>query len=271
MSLALGHWDDSLMNLPWLFCAVALGLGFYGQSRVWGVRPLPSLVAVYLLLSIPLLNTQVALAGSADLWLAAVYGLAAMAFLQWCRTRELRQGVLALALAGTCALIKVPGLIWMLTFVPAFIAATFRVPKKLVTALGLVAGALVVGLAISGSYVALPYLGRYEIGFHADVFGAFATNFFSLATWHLFWYLWIAVCAVTLPALVVSQSAFRVMAILVATACAFVVGVYLFTSLARFAIDYTQINRACLHMVPMLAFVALVSADARRRRILVDD
>ena len=53
------------------------------------------------------------------------------------------------------------------------------------------------------------------------------------------------------------------MAILVATAFAFVPGVYVFTSLAEFAIDYTQINRACLHMAPMLAFVALLAADAR--------
>ena len=263
MSLALGRWDDSLMNLPWLFCAVALGLGFYGQARVWGVRPLPSLVAAYLLLSVPLLNTQVALAGNADLWLAAVYGLAAMAFLQWCRTRELRQALLALALAATCALIKVPGLMWMLTFVPAFIATTCRVPKKLLMAGGLVTGASVIGLVISGPHVSLPYLGRYELGFHPDVFGVVTDVFFSLATWHLFWYLWLAIVVVTMPALVVSQPVFRAMAILVATAFAFVGGVYVFTSLAEFAIDYTQINRACLHMVPMLAFVALVSAEAR--------
>ena len=262
MSLALGRWDDSLMNLPWLFCAVALGLGFYGQSRVWGVPALPSLVAVYCLLSIPLLNTQVALAGSADLWLAAIYGLAAMAFLQWCRTRDLRQGVLALGLALACALIKVPGFIWMLTFVPAFVVATRAISKRLLTAGGLVAATLVAVLAFSGSRLTLPYLGRYEVGFHADVLGAFVDSFFTLATWHLFWYLWFAVFIVTMPALV-DRPLFRTMAVLVATAFAFVGGVYFFTSLAEFALDYTQINRACLHMVPMLTFVALVSVDAR--------
>ena len=68
-----------------------------------------------------------------------------------------------------------------------------------------------------------------------------------------------------MPALIVGQPVFRAMAILVATAFAFVGGVYVFTSLAEFAIDYTQINRACLHMAPMLAFVALVSVDARVR------
>ena len=263
MSLALGRWDDSLMNLPWLFCAIALGLGFYGQSRVWGVRPLPSLIAVYFLLSIPLLNTQVALAGSADLWLATVYGLAAMAFLQWCRTREPRQALLALALAATCALIKVPGLIWMLTFVPAVVAAACCIPKKPLLAGGLVAGASVIALVVSGAYVSLPYLGRYQLGFYPDVFGVFTDVFFSVATWHLFWYLWFAIFVATMPALVVSQPVFRAMAVLVATALAFVGGVYVFTPLAEFAIDYTQINRTCLHMVPMLAFVALVSADAR--------
>ena len=208
------------------------------------------------------MNTQVALAGSADLWLATVFGLAAMAFLQWCRTRDLRQGVLALGLALACALIKVPGFIWMLTFVPAFVVATRPISRKLLTAGGLVAATLVAVLAFSGPRLTLPYLGRYEVGFHADVLGAFVDSFFTLATWHLFWYLWFAVFVVTMPALL-DRPLFRTMAVLVATAFAFVGGVYFFTSLAEFALDYTQINRACLHMVPMLAFVALVSVDAR--------
>ncbi len=39
MNLALGHWDESLMNLPWLLCLIALGSAFYGQLRVTRCRP----------------------------------------------------------------------------------------------------------------------------------------------------------------------------------------------------------------------------------------
>lgn len=40
------------------------------------MKPLPAVVSCYLLLSLPLLNSQVALAGTADIWMASVYGLA---------------------------------------------------------------------------------------------------------------------------------------------------------------------------------------------------
>src|SRR5699024_11199894 len=53
ISLALERWDDSLINLPWLLCAITLGLAFYGQLRCWGLTLLTSLLGTYLLLSLP--------------------------------------------------------------------------------------------------------------------------------------------------------------------------------------------------------------------------
>ncbi len=68
MNLALGRWDESLMNLPWLLCLMALGSAFYGQLRALGLGPVLAIAFVYLLLSMPLLNTHVALAGYADIF-----------------------------------------------------------------------------------------------------------------------------------------------------------------------------------------------------------
>ncbi len=263
MSLALGRWDDSLISFPWLGCAVALGLGFYGQARVWGITPLPALVAVYLLLSLPLVNTHVALAGNADIWLAAVYGLSAMAFFQWCRTRDRRQALLALGLAVGCAQVKTPGLVWMLTFVPALVVDRIRISRTLVA----LAGLLVVGLfllRVAGPTSALPHVGEVEIAFHPETLGAVVESYFSLATWHLFWYLWVVAFLLAMPRLL-DQRLFRTIAALVATDFVFLGVVYGFTSFAEFAVDFTQINRATLHMVPMLTFAALVSVDASVR------
>ena len=187
--MALGRWDDSLMNLPWLFCGVALGLGFYGQARIWGVGPLTSLVFTYFLLSLPLLNTHIALAGNADLWLATVYGMAAMAFFHWLRGGERRQGLLALGLAIACTQIKVPGLVWMLTFVPALViprlphasfspARVFSWRPCYMDPLGRSRG--------GAGEVALPYLGSYQVALHAGVGSAFYESYAVLATWHLF-------------------------------------------------------------------------------------
>src|SRR5699024_3645182 len=140
VSLALERWDDSLINLPWLFCAIALGLAFYVQLRGWGFTLLASLLGTYLLFSLPLLNTHVALAGYADLWLATVYCLAGMAFLQWLRTGDSRQGGLALLLALACPLINREGLIWMLTFLPPLMIARLSSKAILLTGVGSLIG-----------------------------------------------------------------------------------------------------------------------------------
>src|SRR5690606_35915618 len=136
----LERWDDSLINLPWLLCAGALGLAFYGQLRYWRLTPLASLLGTYLLLSIPLLNTHIALAGYGDLWLATTYSLAGMALLPWLRTGDSRQGWLALLLALACPLLKREGLIWILPFLPPLLIAHLSFRAMLLTSAGGLAG-----------------------------------------------------------------------------------------------------------------------------------
>jgi hypothetical protein len=109
MSLTLGQWNPSLMNLPWLLCLIALGTAFYGQLRVSGVGPLIAMAFSYLLLSMPLLNIHVALAGYADLFLGAAYCAGLMAWHAWAKTKQQWQAVLALFFAISCALISVGG------------------------------------------------------------------------------------------------------------------------------------------------------------------
>ena len=125
-TLAFGAWNETAANLPWIGCVLALGLGFYEQARQWGASALTALIFTWLLLSLPLLNTHVALAGYADLWMAAVFSLAVIAFLQWARDGDRRQGLLAALLALACPLIKHEGAVWLLLFPPMLLAARLR-------------------------------------------------------------------------------------------------------------------------------------------------
>jgi hypothetical protein len=126
---------------------------------------------------------------------------------------------------------------------------------------------LVVGLfllRVAGPASALPHVGEIEIAFHPEAIGAVLDSYFSLATWHLFWYLWVVAFLLAMPRLL-DQRLFRTITALVATDFVFLGVVYGFTSFAEFAVDFTQLNRATLHMVPMLTFAALVSVDASVR------
>src|SRR3569833_3421050 len=68
--VVLGRFDDALMNLPWWLLGVALSLLLYGFLRDRKTSPLFALVATWMIASMPILETHVALAGYADLPMA---------------------------------------------------------------------------------------------------------------------------------------------------------------------------------------------------------
>ena len=114
-SLALGRYDDVWMNLPWWFASVAFAIAIYGALRRIEFSPLAALVGTWIVVSLPLADVHVALAGYADLPMAAYFTLAALATLAWIRTRSLGDAILALLLAIACPFIKTPGIVWVCT------------------------------------------------------------------------------------------------------------------------------------------------------------
>jgi hypothetical protein len=112
-----------MMNWPWWQIAAALALAVYGATRSLGTTALGALVAAFLVASLPLANIHVALAGSADLPLAAYYTCAVLAFLRWVATRDPREAGLMALLAFACTQIRSPGVAWALTLVPGVIVA----------------------------------------------------------------------------------------------------------------------------------------------------
>ena len=124
-ALAIGRFDDALINVPWLSCWVFLCSAFYGQARAWGMSAVAAMLATYALGSLPFINTHVALAGYAELHMATVYGLGAIAFFSWAgvanagaKTNSKRQLLLSVFLLLACLEIKRPGFFWLLTIVP---------------------------------------------------------------------------------------------------------------------------------------------------------
>ena len=271
-TLAYGAWNETAANLPWLGCALALGLGFYGQARLWGASALTALVFTWLLLSLPLLETHVALAGYADLWLSAAFGLAAMAFFQWVRNRDRRQGLLALLLVLACPLIKMEGAVWLLLFIPVLLAARLR-GRWLLALAGVIAALglswwLVGGVAfdvpglgkvrLMPELIQVPYLGRFSLGYRGG-WDPVVKNFLVLANWHLFGYLVLLTAGVAAVVVVRGRAERWLRAELVFVVASLVALFVLFflTDAQRWAEQYTSINRVLLDFVPTLLFWVL--------------
>jgi hypothetical protein len=245
--IALGRWDDSAMNWPWLLMLVALTLAIYGALRDAGLPLFGALVGAYLVASLPFVDVHVALAGYADLMMAAVYTLAALAFYRWTRRRDPTDAVLGLLLALACTLIKIPGVIWALTLLPGVIVALLprRGPQLVALAFG--AAALVLLFLAQSAPLILGY--RLHVDFEPP-WRSLAEAYFLFNNWHLLWY-----AAVALAILGVRQL-FRPplapLAAVVASGLAFLFVVFTFTNVGAWVTDFTTVNRATLHLAPLL-------------------
>ena len=215
------------------------------------------------------------LAGYADLWMAVFFSLAGIAFFQWLRTADRRQGGLALLLASACPLIKLEGTVWLLMFAPALLMVWLRGWRLwlvvggvalLVVAWWLAGG---VTLALPGlgeiilkpDVIQVPYLGRFNLGYRGT-WVPVLKNFFVLANWHLLWFLALVALVAALPGLAADRWR-RIAAVFVGSCLLMLFFLFFFTDAQRWAEQYTSINRVFLHFVPVLLFwIATVFAPA---------
>jgi hypothetical protein len=109
---AAGGWIEPLINLPWLVVWIGLLFAHYGQWRALGVDRVRALFFVYVLGSLPLLTVHAAIAGYADMWIAAVFGFALLAWMRWLQQGDRAQLVLALVCAAILPTLKLEGLVW---------------------------------------------------------------------------------------------------------------------------------------------------------------
>lgn len=269
MSLVLGAWDESLMNLPWLVCYGALGLLFFGHLRLAGLGPATAMAFTYLLLSMPLLNIHVALAGYADLFLGATYGAGLMFFYHWCQDRAPWKFVAMATFLVICPVLKNEGAVWAASVAPAFAAMLLPRPEALkffvLLALLAILGVLVIphDMVIAGTT-----LRDLMPGFDPAGLTGILKSVWLHDNWHLMGYLLLGVGPV---ALLLRERIMRdhlgFLLALAAAAAAFLY-LFLFTGFAGGARDLSGVGRLCLHLAPGLLFMTalfyrdLVRSDA---------
>jgi len=251
--IALGRWDDSAMNWPWPLMLLALSLCVYGALRDAGLPLLGALVGAYLVASLPLLDVHVALAGYADLMMACVYTLSALAFYRWTLDRDRRDAALALLLALACPLIELPGVIWAATLLPGAVIALLPRQGPRLVALGFGVAALVLLFLAQSSPLILGH------SLHVDFeppWRSLAEAYFLFANWHLLWY---AVAALSIiGARRLARPPLVALTAVVVSGLAFLGVVFTLTNLAAWMADFTAVNRATLHLAPLLVMLCVL-------------
>lgn len=260
-SVALGRWDDALMNVPWWLAAVAFALAIYGALRSAGFRAPAALVGAWLVSSLPLANVHVAFAGYADLPMAIYYAAAAIAFWRASQSRSPADAALALLFAIACVMIKTPGLVWASTLLAGLVLAVSpeHGPRLLAIGVAVVVFALLV-LARTHPVV-LGY--RLHLDF-APSWAALFDSFFLLGNWNLLWYAVVATIVVGWRTL--REPEFAALSAIMGAGLLFLAVVFAFTNARDWVVGQTTINRATLHIAPLAIFWMVLIVDAWLRR-----
>ncbi|MEO5700697.1 MAG: hypothetical protein ABIR61_09405 [Casimicrobiaceae bacterium] len=251
-NLWLGSWHDAWMNAPWPMLFTSFGIAVYAQARRADVPPAAAMVFTWLLLSLPFLDVHIALAGMADIFLAAALGMVAMAMAQAVRTHAWVDIGLAVVMAVIAASIKVEGLIWLLAFVPGVIVAVRpRLGLRLV----------LIGAVVAIAYLAfgpprLRLFGYTLLTQFTNVSLPVVQHMFVMDNWHLFWYACVACIVWQWQRLL--ESTVAPMSVAMLGGIAFVAVVFFFSNAGGGVDDETLVNRLLLHLVPALAFYLLL-------------
>jgi hypothetical protein len=253
-TLALGRWDDALMNWPWWQMAVSLALAVYGALRALGLTPLGALTVGFLVSSLPLANVHVALAGYAELPLAAFFACGVLAFLRWSATRDLGSATTAAVLALACTEIAAPGTYWAATLLPGAIVVLF--PRQGRRIGGAMIGALLFAVVVLAQTA--PTIFGHRLHLHYDpAWEALGDGYLLLGSWHLLWYG--ASAAALLAWRDLLSPALAPLSMVVAAGAVLLFAMLAFPDARNSLGDATSTGRATLQFAPVLVVFAALA------------
>lgn len=261
---AVGSWNEPLINLVWTGVLGAVGLASYGHWRALGIRSGLAMLLLYGLISLPLLDAHVALAGYADLWLAAAFALAVLSWLRWLRQGQAGQWVLAWLFALSMPLIKLEGSVWLIVFSCVMLLGLLqRRARWIVVAVALAIAAVFIALGgfeipiyglgwihVAWGQMIIPALGALDLHWRS-VGGAMLSGLLTLPNWNLLWYVLPVVLVVRWRVLAEDRVA-RSLGALLASCALFLFVLFFFTDASAWAENYTSANRLILHIVPVM-------------------
>lgn len=270
LTSAAGTWSEGSIHLAWPLAWAALGLACFGYLGSAGCRTSLALAATTGLLTLPMLTAHAALAGYADLWLAAVLMLAALHAARALQQRHARNIAAALLFAALLPAIKTEGGVWLGCLIGA---ALLTVLPARVRWLGLGSGLALWLLALpwGGLRVPVPGLGLARLGWAEiemprygtlpltlrPVLDEFAQAMFVLPNWSLLWYLAPLLIALRWRALLATRERVA-LGLFLALGYAFLFVLFFLTDAAAWAENFTSLNRVLLHIVPIsVAWLAL--------------
>ncbi len=275
-ALIVGDWDEGSILLPWLLAAMAYVSGFVGQSMIYGVSRWLILLSILSVLSLPILDSHIALPGYVDLWLSFFVGLGVASLYHWSIHRKPRQLILVLLMIIGCYLVKSEsGSIWAFLLLVALAVSFFNVSRVVVlwflltSCVGFVVLVFIgvdIGDPVSSYHfvmneklLKIPYLFNSNTpSFDKVVDKAIVVirHFFLYASWNMMWPFMMILITIKFNAIYKQMPAAIVFFLL--TSVFIIISYVLLVDYVSVPID-TVVNRAFLHVVPSYVCILLFS------------
>ena len=209
-----------------------------------------------MIVSMPIVEVHMALAGYADLPVAAYLAAAGLAGLRAVRGRSIGDLVLAVVFMAALPMIKNPGWVWMGTLLAG--AVVVLLPRR----------GLQVVVAMWAAAVALAaVLGRYDtmvLGYrlHFDLrvpWHGLLEAYLNFANWHLLFWLVLPILLAT-RRFVIARELAPLTAVIGSGALFLLLGFSL-SSASIWVEDQSTVNRATLHLAPLLGVWLVLLVD----------
>ena len=270
MAQGVGTWEERAINWPWAGAWLAILMFFYGALRAREASVAYAGVATFVVAAAPLMNTHVALAGYADLWVAGFVLMGASALAVARHNGRARGTTAVIACAIGLISLKLEGAIWAALLVALLALSHWETLDKasrrrwLVAVLalgGIGLASILVWLALNGGE--LPFGLRLELHW---VGPPFAYAMFASGDWGLLWYL------VGTGLLVVATTARgtahgRLALYFAGLAALLLISLFSFTNAGEWAARQTALNRLLLQCAPALFLLVSSAFVGVQRRV----
>lgn len=275
--MGAGTWDHTLLYLPWMLVSVNLGLALFGHLKLAGSTTIMAVVASYFLLNMPFLNVHSMVAGYADIWLGATFGLAVFALHEWHKCRHWSWGLLCVFFGLMCSQLKIPGLVLSAIILLVAFRSWLNLAWKTELAVFAFLLCVIAGIIFFGFEVDLPYLGNLSVSrtnITTSLFGTFNLEYhpvsealmqslLSSINWNILWYLFLAVLLLKIYSRAFLMPASNELIAFVMV-IVFISLVFYFTGNYESAMNHMQLSRALIYPMPALTFYIFLGLISKK-------
>lgn len=273
IALMIGSWDEGYILLPWLLVTIAFLFGFAGQAIEYGVNIKIIIVSMILLISLPVMNSHIALPGYVDIWLGFILGLTVLSLIQWCVNGGFEQLLMTfIMIFGLCLIKSESGVVWSLVVFFSVCLAFINVSSKFILSviflcclmfvclmiIGLEIGDMksIHHLVIKKDLIKIPYLFNSHLESMSKLYlklKIVLDHLFMMGSWNIFWALLLFVASMNINLILKNIPPAIVFFILISN---LIILTYIFlVNYYSVSLD-TIVNRAFLHVVP--AYIGIV-------------